>query len=873
MATSDFLAAVRWWAVLAGIGLTALPLAYVLLGRLPDRGYAFTKMLGLLGISYLFWIAASLGFSANSMGGIVLAIMLFTAFSVWVYRRYRGDGPPLATWLRQNARTILITEVLFAVVFGLWVWVRAQNPAIAATEKPMEFAFLNAAGRSPSYPPLDPWLSGYAISYYYFGYVMSSLLARLAGVPEAIGFNLAIAWIVAGTAVGAFGLAYNLIAEQGRRRAAVWLGLVAALAIPLAGNMQIGLEILHGNGVGSAAVWQWLDVRDINDPPTVTDTPRYLTSEWWWWRTSRVIHEYHLDGRPEEGLEPIEEVPAFSFVLGDLHPHVLALPFALLSLAVALAWWLRGRDGHGAIRPEEWEAHSWRGRLRALVAGVGWLQWLLTAVVLGALSFLNTWDVLIHLFVVVGAFLLAGWYRNGWSRALLSQVVLAALGLVLAVIVLYLPFFLGFRSQAAPPFLLPMLMRPTRLAHYLIIFGMPMLVITLLLVALAVRQRFRHWQTGLKAAAGLLLGLVALMLLLMWVVAAGGAGGNQIASLAGELGITLSPRPDQSIAPIWGVLAVLRLLPAILLARLVFVGLVVFLLVLVALVVMVLTEGATDGETPSAEKPGWATLPFGLLLILTGLLLTIGPEFVYLRDNFGYRLNTTFKFYYQAWVMFGIAAVFGLDYLWQLWRSRESRVAPVLATIGYSLALLVALLFPVYAVRSRSIEYRGAAVDGSGQTAERQPATLGGLAYLQRYNPNEYEAIMWLRQQALDSKGPLPVVLEAVGGQYSGFGRVSAATGLPTVLGWPGHEWQWRGGDHPEPGRRDPLVREIYSTPDLELVAFMLDEMDVSYIFVGDLERQTYEAAGLEKFRDQLDVAFANDSVTIYRWQPPLAGS
>lgn len=127
---------------------------------------------------------------------------------------------------------------------------------------------------------------------------------------------------------------------------------------------------------------------------------------------------------------------------------------------------------------------------------------------------------------------------------------------------------------------------------------------------------------------------------------------------------------------------------------------------------------------------------------------------------------------------------------------------------------------------------------------------------------------MWLREQAVQAGGELPVVLEAVGGQYSSFGRVSANTGLPTVLGWPGHEWQWRGGDHPEPGRREPLVRQIYSTPDLELVAFMLDELDVAYIYVGDLETRTYEAAGLAKFRDRLEIAFANDGVTIYRWQP-----
>jgi uncharacterized membrane protein len=90
---------------------------------------------------------------------------------------------------------------------------------------------------------------------------------------------------------------------------------------------------------------------------------------------------------------------------------------------------------------------------------------------------------------------------------------------------------------------------------------------------------------------------------------------------------------------------------------------------------------------------------------------------------------------------------------------------------------------------------------------------------------------------------------------------------LPTVLGWPGHEWQWRGSDHPEPGRREPIVEQIYTTADIGVVGFLLDQFDVAYIFVGDLEREQYGEAGLQKFSDALEVAFANDRVTIYRWQ------
>ncbi|MBP6786517.1 MAG: hypothetical protein KA170_02930 [Candidatus Promineofilum sp.] len=918
----DVLAAVRWWAALTILGLAALPLVYTLLRRLPDRGYAFARPVGLLLVAYVFWLTGSLGFAGNDGGGIVLALGIVAVLSALAYRRRPDTDPSIREWLAENVTTAVVTELVFLAIFALWVWVRAQNPSISATEKPMEFAFLNGVGRSPAFPPLDPWLSGFAISYYYFGYVMVSLLGRLAFVAEPQAFNLAIAWIVAATATGAFGVVVNLVSLRKatpyelpltsesrstfvtRRpssvtKAALLWGLIAALAVPLAGNQQMALELLHGNGAGGDGFWAWLDVRDI-DGPAVSPAadgapPRYETSAWWWWRTSRVVHEYHLSGRAEEGLEPIIEVPAFSFILGDLHPHVLALPFAFLAMAVALAWWLEIRQlTNGALRGRTEERAS-----RVARFGVPLPLWLFTAVVLGGLSFLNTWDVGIYLFLVLGVFFMAHWFLAGNTRGLWGRTALLAVSLAAAAVVLYLPFYLGFRSQAGAPFILPFLMRPTRLVQYLIIFGLPLTAITVLLGKLAARQRFRHWRTGLGAAAALVGGLLLIMLLWTWLLAAGPENGR-ILGLANELGLSLPPHPGGTFAPLWGLRAVGALLPPLLAARLGSPWLVLGLAGLLALVVMVLREwveaerpqiadrvSLDTGHSPLPSAPSpfdvdalaavevpvdadWhaRAMPFVLLLILTGLLLTLGPEFVYLRDNFGVRLNTTFKFYYQAWAMFGVAAVVGLDYLWATRRSPASRAVAAVATTGYAALLAVALLFPVYAVRSRAAEYRGPAQAADGAPLERQPATLDGLAWLARFNPSEYEAIMWLREQAAATDGPPPVVLEAVGGQYSGYGRVSANTGLPTLLGWPGHEWQWRGSDHPEPGRREPLVEQIYTTTDLGVVGFLLDQFDVAYIYVGDLEREQYGEAGLGKFADALQVAFANDRVTIYRWQP-----
>ena len=885
----DLFAAVRWWAVLMLIGLLATPLAYFLFRPLADRGYAFSKMLGLLVVSYLFWILGSLGFVGNNVGGILLALLLLAGLSGWAVRH--AGWAAFRAWVQSNQRQIWLTEIVFTAVFLLWVFVRAQNPAIAATEKPMEFAFLNAVSRSPTFPPLDPWLSGFGISYYYFGYVMTSLLARLALVPEAIAFNLGLAWLVAGTVVGAFGLVFNLIAIGDRRleivegshtphptpyaprrlRSARLLGILAALALPLAGNLVILLEIAHGNGVGSDSFWAWLDVRDLNGPAVISETPRYESSQWWWWRTSRVIHEYHLSGRAEEGLEPIVEIPAFSFVLGDMHPHVLALPFALLSLAVALVWYLRasgaaeeqgsrGAEEHSPLHPRT--PAPLLDNIQQFIQPIGWPLYLLTLLILGGLSFLNTWDVLIHLFVVLGAFALGRWQTSKVPPIsdVLGQTGKMAVLLVLPAIILYLPFYFGFRSQAGAPYLLPFMMRPTRLAHFLLIFGMPLLPITILMARLLWRQRGRQWQVGVLTAVSLLLTLLLLMLFLGWLIASSAEGAGRVLGIADELGLLLPPRPDGAFALGWGLTAVFSLIPALLSAKLAYSGVTLLLLFLLGSIVMVWKEAGEQGSRGAGEKARSlpTTLPFTLLLIATAALLTLGPEFVYLRDNFGFRLNTTFKFYYQAWLMFGIAALVSLDYLWQLRPRRQTAVVPALASAGYAALLAVALLFPIYAVRSRTLEYRGAVGEN------RQPATLDGQAQRLRFNADEVAAIDWLRANGSSSD----VVLEAVGGQYSEFGRISASTGIPTVLGWAGHELQWRGSSNPEPGRRDPLVRDIYTQLNLDNVAGWMDELGVTYIYVGPLEHTTYGSNGMEKFAEQLPVVYQNNSVTIYRWEP-----
>lgn len=830
------------------VGAVATPLTWWFFGgsdgfgRLPSLGYAFAKPLGLLLVSYVFWILGSFGFLSNTTGGILLAIVIVSSLS---FLAQRQRVLSIEQTVRQRWRMMLLTELLFAVFLIFWAWVRAQNPSILNTEKPMEFAFLNAVTRSQSFPPLDPWLSGFAISYYYFGYVMMSVLARLSAVQNAMAFNLATAWLYAATSLGAFGLIYDLISLQARKRVqmmAVSLGVLGALAVGLAGNLEIVLEVLHHNGYGSAELWQRIDIQDINgDPGNGEGTARYETSSWWWWRSSRLINEHNLANTTDGVIEPIAEFPSFSFALGDVHPHVLALPYAFLSMAVALVWFLSTNR----------LSSEYLSDYRVLIGQI-WPHFLLTSLIIGGLSFLNTWDVLIYTWLLVAAIALATWRQQKvWRSNIIGVGVFWTIAFVFVAYVAYLPFYIGFSSQAGAPFILPMLMRPTRLTHFLGIFGMPLLAITVLVSVLLVQQRGRQWKSGLLVAGGLFAGLLGLMLFMGFLIAASPAGHGPVSNLANQLELGLPPLiiGESMTGQLgWATNAMSRLIPVILAARVEYFGVSFLLLFLIAGCVMLAKEQFEQRSAETADNPDPTTpqtLPFILLLVMTGALLTLGPEYVYLKDNFSQRINTIFKFYYQAWAMFGVAAVVGLYIL-----SQRTRIAGLITATGYLALFAGAMLFPYYMIQW------GAAWHG-------QDPTLDGLTFVENNNINEYDAIKWLQENASGT----PVVLEATGGAYSEFARISARTGLPTVLGWANHERQWR-GDTPEPDERDPIIRTIYSQSDWGGIPELLDRYSITYIYVGHIERDHYGLDGLDKFEQNLEVAFQNDSVTIYAYRP-----
>src|SRR5689334_14861200 len=189
------------------------------MGRLPDRGWAFSKALGLLLVGYGGWLIGMFQLAPFSRASNILMLLALIGGAAWLaLRNGRALWGEMRAFLRGQARYWIAAEVLFGLAFVAWTILRAYAPNIYGTEKFMDFAFLNSFTQGQTLPPNDPWLAGYSINYYYFGYTLMGTLCHLSGVDSAVGFNLANVTLFSLTVLGAFGVVYNLVAGTVRSR-------------------------------------------------------------------------------------------------------------------------------------------------------------------------------------------------------------------------------------------------------------------------------------------------------------------------------------------------------------------------------------------------------------------------------------------------------------------------------------------------------------------------------------------------------------------------------------------------------------------------------------------------------------------------------
>ena len=823
---------VAWLIVVELAFLVALPLSIFIFRPLPDRGIILARIVGLLGVSYVAWLGVSLGWFDFSRTPVIVGFLVMASLSAAVLlARWRE----IKEFLKQNWRLLLIGEVLFLTAFLAFVGLRSAIPDLwhphFGGEKPMELAYFNAVIRSTSLPPFDPWFAGGYLNYYYWGYFMLGGMVHLTGILPTTAFNLAVPLFFALTVTGAYSIVYNL--TEGVRRARmsgtlagstgaaidngtepnrwrsglgspVGAGLTAGLFVAVIGNLGGMVHIIQGT---------WHKLADGSSFPS-----------FFFWSSSRMLDsQENFDPSPlafwlpdkvpgfAEVSPHITEFPFFTFLYGDLHAHMMAIPFTLLVIGLGLTLVVGLRNN---------------GHLWALVTAAA------LALALGSLWVINSADYPSYLLLTVALLALAFYFRHGrpFSRLLMF------VGLASAVAAVSILAFLPFHEYNQ---------------------------------AFATSLEASKWQTPVErflSIHGLLLFVIATFLVYS-------ARGTLMAVARGFVP-HLDRYPGNSEASRTMVPSLLWLNWALGLGLLIAVLLAVsgyWMVVMLLVLLMLAGVSVWDILSSRNEEHTFASVP--MVLLALGLAIAIGVDFVRTEGDIG-RMNTMFKYYLQVWVLLSLAAAY---MLWQLvgrglfrprwtWLKRAWLGAVVLL-VGSS------LIYTALGTRDR-IDFRfnttTATLDG---TAYMNTAVHVALGYEQ--SPPfqlkwDRDAIQWLQDNVSGS----PVILEAhndtpVWQQYSWSSRIANYTGLPTVLGWPGHQRQQRGDYQYAIFERMDRIREIYDTTDVGRAQELLREYSVKYLVVGELERRYYAQEGLQKFEDlatrgPMSRVYQNQGVSIY---------
>jgi YYY domain-containing protein len=495
------LAALGLFVLVEVVGLLAAPLAALVLGRLPGAGLGFAKVLGLLLVTWFVWIAGSLGIAAYGTPLIAGVLVLLAICGVLVALRLRALGARLeaAGSRRRVARLARLAlpaddpvrrrlfwgaEGVFAVTFAAGVLLASLAPDVWNTEKPMDMAFMTALNASDSFPPHDPWMSGETLNYYYLGHLVFAWPMQLLGLRPDTGYLLSWGLLIALTATTVFTFAGTLwaagreaLAERAPRGGPVAAGLVAAALVVVLGNL--------------AGVRTWIRAAD---PP----------GDYAWFDPSRVIPD------------TINEFPSFSFLLGDLHAHVLALPFTVLALAFAMQVALHGPRGD----------LLWRSVAEAFAA----------ALAVGALWAINSWSYPVAAGLLVAAVVvyLRGGGAVGYPLVWLGLVLIGGL-------VLMLPFVLDFDPEARGVGIVRTRREfPEWLGDMALIYG--------ILIWPLIPAFFSRWMGSPNRWIWLGMGGVACLVVGVMLEAGGELAGTMVVALATAVGIAAALSPALSAA-------------------------------------------------------------------------------------------------------------------------------------------------------------------------------------------------------------------------------------------------------------------------------------------------------------------------------------
>ncbi|MCJ7786929.1 DUF2298 domain-containing protein, partial [Patescibacteria group bacterium] len=331
---------------------------------------------------------------------IILVLLLILNLFIAKFQRLR-----LKPLWRSSWRIFLFEEVLFLLGLVFWSLVRGFQPDIHGLEKFMDFGFVNSILNSRFFPPADMWLAGKTINYYYFGHLVTAVLTKISNLDSAIAYNLMIATIFALSLTAAFSLGSNFVfsimrkpLSKRQKRLAIILGLLSALTLTLGGNLH-SLYWFLTHHFSFANYWY-------------PDATRFIVQQFG--AADNTIHEF----------------PLYSFVVADLHGHLINLPMVLLFISLVFSLFINKKFLIG----------NWKLKVGNL---------LLPGLILGVFYMTNAWDLPIYFLVLGLAIFCANYQKFGFKLKTFIRTITLALGCFVFAIFFSLPFHFQFKSIAS----------------------------------------------------------------------------------------------------------------------------------------------------------------------------------------------------------------------------------------------------------------------------------------------------------------------------------------------------------------------------------------------------------------------------------------
>lgn len=906
----DYLSFIMWYFSFFVLGILFLPLTSSIFSRNRDRGYSFSKSISLALPGFTLWTLSH--FKILPFNKISIFIICIIFFALFMFFGKTRESFFDAWQNPATVRLMAVEETIFAGGMLFWSFARGLKPLLDSLEKPMDYGFMMSLMRTDFLPAKDMWYSQGSMNYYYFGQYIYTFVTKFSGLHPRVTYNLAMGTTFAFTLVLSFALGYMFI-EFARRKglrlfsfAPALGGVLTAIITTLGGNShsffygsryssELGKNI-RAPGYGILKFLQDKGILDKLLPPLAVmageeGATGNVIDNFWFANSTRYIGY-----NPTTPDKTIHEFPYYSFLVADLHAHLINLVFVLLFIALALVlsesklwdkigvlfskadsyeekdFLIRTREKSSPIHTrnafrlsglkneDELSSYRIKNIAAVILKSAGFLlrepAFLLASLLLGIFMMCNFWDFAIYL-VVFSMAALVGNLRG----------------------------FRSFGSWGALPLFI----------FQVIFILVPFLFISnpfLAVAGFAVSVIFCHIVLYVRSGPFTITGAA-----LSWIFFISHfltlPFNASFDPMAKSLRLVPYNTPWFQLAMLWG---------AHILAGIVF-----------TLFIIIHRIRKTDGVNPHAYSAKGPLSKFFLGMnaidlfmagiFVCGIIFVLLPEILYVVDIYtGHvRANTMFKFTYQAFVLLSLTMGYAI--------TRICIAKPVVIKRPEKKKIHANIENIKNTENADNIKN----TDNTDNTESDTPASSkkkGERVYIPYVSsiilvllltiPMYYPFIsttQWLGKFKLDNYKGLdgisgvsgvdiistvywfednvsgqPVILEAYGDSYTDSCQISAYTGLPTLMGWQTHEWLWR-TSKTRNGYSDvvlpmqKIVDQIYlfDADKKSDVIKTLKDYSVEYVVIGPKEKEKYPEINENGLLSLGEIVYSNETVKVIK--------